>query len=328
MTGSDAKQELLLGRLRERAGQFVSGSELAEALGVSRAAVGKRIATLRGSGYEIEAVHNRGYRLVGEADPIDAAELQPLLQTRWLGRVYFAHPRLASSNELAGQLASEGAPHGTVVVADAQEAGRGRFGRVWHSPAGEGLYLSAVLRPRIDPAEAPPISLAAAVAVAEAVRGFLGHPPSLKWPNDLLCGGRKLGGILIEMQAEPGRLRHLVVGIGLNVNTVSFPAELEGRATSLRIERGTRVRRAPVIAALLHALERWVDRVESEGPAPVIAAWLELADLIGRQVSVSVGAGGEPVRGVALGLDPGGRLRLQREDGRIEVLHAGELRTD
>lgn len=321
----DAKLELLLARLRERAGQFVSGSELAELLGVSRAAIGKRIASLREAGYELEAVHNRGYRLSAEPDAIDAATVQPQLATAWLGRVYFSHGRVRSTNDLARELARDGAPHGTVVVAEAQDAGRGRLGRAWHSPAGEGLYFSAVLRPRLDPASAPPLSLAAAVALAEAVRGFLGRPPALKWPNDLLVGGRKLAGILIEMEAEPGRLAHLVLGIGLNVNAASFPDELAERATSIRLERGSPVRRAPVLASILHALERWVDRLEAEGPAPVCAAWLELAELVGRQVTVTVSAGAEPLHGIALGLDERGALRLELADGRVEVVTAGEL---
>ncbi len=321
---SAEREERLLERLREAAGQFVSGSELAELLGVSRAAVGKRIAALRERGYELEAVHNRGYRLVAEPDSLDARAVLPLLGTTWLGRVYFRHARLGSTNDEAARLAADGAPHGTVVLAEAQQGGRGRLGRAWFSPPGENLYFSALLRPEIDPAASPPLSLAAAVGLAEGVRGFVGRPPLVKWPNDLLYDGKKLAGILVELSAEPGRLRHLVLGVGLNVNSTAFPSELATRATSLAVERGTPVRRGLVLASVLGALERWIDRLFTDGPEPVIEAWLGFAkDWIGQTVTVSLGR--ERVRGVALGLDARGALRLRREGGREEIVSAGDL---
>jgi BirA family biotin operon repressor/biotin-[acetyl-CoA-carboxylase] ligase len=165
------------------------------------------------------------------------------------------------------------------------------------------------------------VTLAAAVAIAEGVRGFVGQPPTVKWPNDIRYGSRKLCGILCELATEEQRIGHLVVGVGLNVNSASLPPELG--ATSLRLERGSPVQRVLVLASVLAALERWLDRWQAEGAAPVLAAWLELADWLGQPVSVR--QGNQQLRGVALGLDQRGGLRLRLEDGREQVVVAGDL---
>jgi BirA family transcriptional regulator, biotin operon repressor / biotin---[acetyl-CoA-carboxylase] ligase len=319
---SEEREERLMERLRDAGGQFVSGTEIAELLGVSRAAVGKRVTALRARGYEIEAVHNRGYRLVNEPDSLEPAAVGALLTTAWLGRVYLRHRTLSSTNDEAARLAADGAPHGTVVLADEQTSGRGRLGRPWRSPAGEGLYFSAVLRPRLTPAAAPPLTLAAAVGVAEGVRGFVGRPPTLKWPNDVLYDGRKLCGVLSELSVEGARVRHVILGVGINVNTETLPQELD-RATSIRQARGDVVRRSLVLASVLGALERWIDRLVADGPRPVLDAWLTYADWIGQPLTVTTPQG--ELRGVALGLDEGGALRLRREDGSEIAVTAGEV---
>jgi BirA family transcriptional regulator, biotin operon repressor / biotin---[acetyl-CoA-carboxylase] ligase len=319
---SEEREERLVERLRAAGGQFVSGTEIAEMLGVSRAAIGKRVTALRARGYEIEAVHNRGYRLVNEPDSLEPAALGAMLTTSWLGRVYLRHRSLPSTNDEAARLAGDGAPHGTVVLADEQTAGRGRLGRQWRSPVGEGLYFSAVLRPPLTPAAAPPLTLAAAVGVAEGVRGFVGRPPTLKWPNDVLYDGRKLCGVLCELSVEEGRVRHVILGIGINVNTEQLPSDLD-HATSMQRARGEAVRRSLVLASVLGALERWIDRLISDGPRPVIEAWLTYADWIGQPLTVSTPQG--ELQGVALGLDERGALRLRRADGSEISVTAGDV---
>jgi BirA family biotin operon repressor/biotin-[acetyl-CoA-carboxylase] ligase len=322
----EERDSKLIEELRRTVGEFVSGSGLAGLLGVTRAAVAKRVARLRRNGFEIEAVHNRGYRLVVEPSQPDSLRpevLMPLLTTQWLGRTYFYHRRLSSTSDEARRLARDGAPHGTLVLAEEQEAGRGRLGRAWFSGPDEDLTFSAVLRPELDPVAAPPLTLAAAVGVAEGVRGFVGNPPKVKWPNDVLYRGRKLCGILTEMSAEVGRIDHVVLGIGLNVNTIGFPDELIDCATSLRAERGRPVRRSQVLVSVLGAVERWFEVLVREGAGPVIEAWTALADFLGRTVVVQLGE--RQTTGVALDLDPSGALRLRREDGTVEIVNAGEV---
>jgi BirA family biotin operon repressor/biotin-[acetyl-CoA-carboxylase] ligase len=289
---------------------------------VSRAAVGKRIVNLREGGLEIEAVPNRGYRLAAPENSLGPQQVTPLLTTDWLGRLYLNHKRLASTNAEASRMAAEGAPHGTVVVADEQTAGRGRLGRTWHSPADGNLYLSVVLRPRLRPVAAPPITLAAAVGVAQGVRGFVGQPPVVKWPNDLLYGGRKFCGILVELNAEPLSINHLILGVGINVNVTRFPDELASRATSLRIERGSPLKRTAVLASVLNRLEPWIDRLVQQGPTSVIEAWSELAPWLGQTVTVHQPGG--QIRGVAVGLDPDGALLVQCDTGQQRVV-SGDL---
>lgn len=313
------REELLMDRLRGAAGQFVSGTDLAQLLGVSRAAVGKRIVALRRRGWEIEAVPNRGYRLVSEGDPLTPELVTPLLNTVWLGRLYLPHEELDSTSGTAAVMAEEGAPHGTVVLADSQTAGRGRLGRAWHSPPGVNLYFSAVIRPELDPARTPLLSLAAAVGIADGVRGFVGHPPTVKWPNDLLYRRRKLCGVLLE--AKGGKETYVILGVGLNVNATAFPAELQETSTSLQLERGEAARRSAVLASVLNSLEDWIDRLIADGPAPIIEGWLGLADWIGQRIVVTMPDG--RVTGVAQGLDPLGALLLRDASGAEQRLLSG-----
>jgi BirA family biotin operon repressor/biotin-[acetyl-CoA-carboxylase] ligase len=212
-----------------------------------------------------------------------------------------------------------------VVIADAQTAGRGRFARVWHSPPGENLYYSAILRPPIAPRAAPPLTLVAAVATAEAVARE-GGIPELKWPNDLLLDGRKVAGILCEMACSntpPERIEHVVLGIGVNLNSRAFPPELAARATSIALAVGRPVDRAAFAAALSDALERWYDTFIAEGPAPIIARWKSFARLFGRTITVD--SGRERVTGVATDLDADGALTLKAPDGRVHRVVAGEI---
>lgn len=314
--------ERIVSWLREAAGPL-SGEELARRLGCSRAAVWKRVAALRRQGYRIEARHAAGYALAGAPDRLGPAELAPYLRGRW--RRIAWHAEVDSTQRAARELARAGAPEGTVVIAERQTAGRGRLGRAWHSPAGLNLYCSIVLRPRLAPPAAPQIALVAGVAVAVAVAGETGRRPGLKWPNDVLLDGRKVAGILTEMESEVERVHHVVVGIGVNLNAPrsAFPRELRAKAGSLLLATGRRVDRAVFTARLLAALEARYERFCERGFASVRAEWESYSCLTGRQVRVASPEG--EVGGRVLGLDGDGALRLAARGGAVRRVVAGEV---
>ncbi len=257
--------------------------------------------------------------------PLDEEALAAHLDSAWLGRPLRHLERCASTNDEAAAWARDPlapAPAGAIVIAESQTKGRGRLGRTWHSPPRENLYFSTVLRPPLAPPAAPPLTLAAAVALAEAAEAE-GATVELKWPNDLLLDGKKLAGILTEMSTSSSRIQFVIVGIGVNLNTRAFPAELAARATSLSAALARTIDRAAFTATLCAALERWHDRLVAEGPAPILAAWKERARLFGTRVTVH--ANGAPITGIAEDLDPDGALRLVADDGRRLRIIAGEI---
>jgi BirA family biotin operon repressor/biotin-[acetyl-CoA-carboxylase] ligase len=323
MDSRPASEELVLSFLAEAGDEFLSGEAISDKLGLSRAAVWKHVNALRAQGYRIEAVPARGYRLVGIPDRLGALELRPLLNTHDVGQVVHWFDEVGSTNDVARQLADEGAAHGEVVVAEAQSAGRGRRGRTWSSPPGKNLYLSVVLRPELPPARAPELTLLASVALCEAARRA-GVAASIKWPNDLLVRGRKLAGILTEMAAEQDQVQWVVLGAGVNVNARAedFPAELRDTVTSLALERREPVPRALFAAAVLSGLEEWLDRHAEEGFEPIRAAWREMSDTLGHEVRVRTGDA--DLTGVAEDVDATGALLVRTGSG-VERVLAGDV---
>lgn len=305
-----------------RADEYVSGEAIAEALGITRAAVAKRVGELRKRGFAIAAAPRRGYRLDGVPDALTADVVAPRMTTAWLGRAWRHLDRVGSTNDEAAAWARAGAPAGAVVVADEQDKGRGRLGRRWHSPPGESLYLSVVLRPALPPHRVPPLTLAAGVAVAETLLAF-DVVPALKWPNDVLLDGKKVAGILTEMSADLDRVHHLVVGIGVNLNARAFPDEIAAIATSLALARGAPVSRAELVATLCARLEHWYDAFVADGAAAVAAAWKQHARFFGKRVTVT--AGRDRIEGIAEDLEDDGALRLRLDDGRTTRVVAGEV---
>src|SRR5512138_2373785 len=301
-------EELVLSFLAEAGDEFVSGEAISDKLGLTRAAVWKHVEALRSQGYRIQAVPARGYRLAEVPDSLTPLELRPLLNTHDVGQVIHWYEEIGSTNDRAKELADAGAEHGEVVVAEAQTAGRGRRGRTWASPARKNLYLSVVLRPDLPPARAPELTLVASVALCDAIRQA-GVEAGIKWPNDLLAGGRKIAGVLTELAAEPDRVHWVVLGAGVNVNArpEDFPEELRADATSVLIERRQPAPRALLAAACLTALESWIDRHAEEGFAPIRDAWRERSVTLGREVLVKEGnAGGRELAGVAEDIDATG----------------------
>lgn len=321
--GENDSEEQVLIFLAEGAGEFVSGEAMSGKLGLSRAAVWKHINGLREKGYRIDAVPARGYRLVEIPDRLTALEVGPLLGTRELGRTIHHLESIGSTSDLAKQLAAAGAEHGEVVIAEQQTAGRGRRGRAWTSAPGKNVTLSVILRPELEPARTPELTLVASVAICEAVR-HAGVEAKIKWPNDLVVNGRKLAGILTEMVSEPERVQWVVLGIGVNVNVQEqdFPSELRGLATSLRIERGMPAPRALFTAALLGRLEDWLDRHHAEGFEPIRRAWSARSATLGQDVRIETG--GKTFEGKAEEIDPSGALWVRCGAERVRVV-AGDV---
>jgi BirA family biotin operon repressor/biotin-[acetyl-CoA-carboxylase] ligase len=223
-----------------------------------------------------------------------------------------------STQTIAFALADAGAADGTTVVADYQNEGRGRRGRAWHAPAGTALLASIVLRPRVEPKSVPLYSFAAALATADAVEQIAGVGARLKWPNDVLVGGRKVCGILLESRTTPASEPVIAIGIGLNLRQTAFPAELAARATSLLIETGRVIPTDDALDAVVEALRSWRLRLEEEGFAPLRTRWLERADTIGRHVEV------DGIAGIAVDLADDGALVIA--DGRVRRrIVAGEI---
>jgi BirA family biotin operon repressor/biotin-[acetyl-CoA-carboxylase] ligase len=302
----------------------VSGHELADRLGVSRNAIWKHIEALRGRGYVIESTHARGYRLASAPDALTADTLTGHLQSGLIGRRLVCHDVTGSTNDDACALARVGAEEGTVVVADAQTAGRGRLGRDWVSRPYLNLYTSLILRPAIAPADAPQLSLAAGVAVADALEAE-GVDAGIKWPNDVLIEGRKVCGVLTEIEAEADMVGFVVVGIGVNLNSEpeDFPTELQDKAVSVRMARGRRVDRARFAANLFACFERAYDRWRDGGFGALREDWQQRAVLIGRPVEVA-GAGDRMV-GTCVGIDSDGALLLKGEAGEVRRVIAGDV---
>jgi BirA family transcriptional regulator, biotin operon repressor / biotin---[acetyl-CoA-carboxylase] ligase len=322
------KQPSVDGRILEllRAGDgFASGEGLSRLLGVSRTAVWKHIKGLRTQGYRIEAVPAKGYRLITSPDLFTPLDLSAGLVTRRVGSRLVCLKETESTNAVAFRLAEEGAPEGTVVIADAQSAGKGRLGRVWLSPAGVNLYCSVVLRPPISPVAACQLTFLSVVAVARAIEKCTELVPQIKWPNDILVSGKKVAGLLNEMNAETEKVNFVVLGIGVNLNMrLSQLGEgVRHPATSLLEEGGVEVDRVRFARTLLVELDELYDRFLIEGEGPVRAEWLERSAIRGRQVRVSCGA--REFTGVVQGVDAFGALLVQPADGPLETVLSGDV---
>lgn len=316
------KAEIL--KVLREAGDYVSGQELCGRLGVSRTAVWKVIGQLKEEGYQIEAVRNRGYRLREAADVVTGAELLSQLKTSWAGKRLEYFEQTDSTNIQARRLAEAGAPHGTLAVADCQAAGKGRRGRTWNSPAGTGIFMSLVLRPSFTARSASMLTLVAALAVSEGIQQAAGLRTGIKWPNDIVCGGRKLCGILTEMSTEGEDIRYVVVGMGINVNTEEFPPELERTATSLKRELGRSVKRSQVIGAVMTAFEAYYQVFEkTEDLSVLMEEYNGRSANRGKQVAVLDPAG--EYRGEALGIDSQGSLLVRLPDGQVKPVISGEV---
>lgn len=313
----------ILELLRRQEG-FLSGEDIGRELSITRAAVWKGIKKLREEGYEIEAVTNRGYRLTNPETMYNKRELEQGLKTKTMGQTIYFYEETDTTNNRARELALEGAPEGTLVVAEKQTAGRGRRGKVWESPLGTGIWMSLVLRPQIAPAEASVLTLLCGLATAEAIEAETGLSAGIKWPNDILINGKKAVGILTEMDCEMSEVHFVIPGIGINVNTASFPPEIAEIATSLYLECGKTVSRRRLVHKVLERLEEHYETFLRTGSfTAMLEDYRKHCITLGKEVHV---LGREPFFAEALDITPEGELLVRRVDnGKEEVVFSGEV---
>ena len=304
----------------------VSGAGLAEQLAISRAAIWSRIEALRQAGYAIEAGPHFGYRLVSSPDALHADDLLARLgPTKVVGRDIRVFEETSSTNDVIEKLARDGAKEGVVVFAESQTKGRGRLGRKWMSPTHRGLWFSVLLRPELSPQETTQLTVASATALRRAIKNVTGLAAEIKWPNDLLLGGKKVVGILTELSAEVDRVRHVILGIGVDVNqdASEFPAELRKLATSLKLEAGVEISRAELATEIMRELDADYARICGGQFAQLADEWETGCLTIGKQVSVQMGT--RLIRGCAEALDDDGALLVRTEHGHLERVIGGDV---
>ncbi len=322
---TNATRETVLSILKQNAGEFCSGEQISRSLGLSRTAVSKTVAQLRREGYEISSVTNRGYRLEHSPDRLTEGTIRPWLHSGGLGETLLCYECIDSTNNLLKRMALEGAPGGTVVVADSQSAGRGRLGRAFQSPPNTGIYLSLLLRPQVRPDRAVTLTASTAVAMCDAIEAACGVRTQIKWTTDIVLGGKKLCGILTEMavEGETGALQHIVVGIGINVNQTQsdFPEELQPIAGSLAMALGHPCDRGRLTAEILNALSRMLE--DWEAGVSWVARYRADCATLGREIRIL--RRGSTLCGVAEDVDGEFGLMVRYGDGTRETIVSGEV---
>lgn len=318
-------KDKVLQRLFEANGEPISGQVIADEFGLSRTAIWKYIKEFEEEGYEIGTVRKKGYYLISNPDLVTAGLINKYLTTNRYGKSIAYYETCDSTQPIAHDLAQNGAEDGTIVVSEEQVMGSGRMARPWSSKAYKGIWMSVITKPQLTPQQAPQMTLVAAVAIVRAIEEVSGLVPQIKWPNDLLIDGKKVSGILTELQAEPDLVKSIILGIGINVNQDEdeFPAELASIATSLKIKKGATINRAKLIATVLKHLERYVDLYVESGFAPIKLLWESYSNTIGKQVRAVMVT--ETVEGTAIGITEEGMLELQLADGSIRGIYSGDI---
>jgi len=302
----------------------ISGARIAREIGVSRSTVWRWIEQLRDVGVGVKGRPHTGYFLERVPDILTPELLRTQLKGSLFGKRIYHFFRTDSTNRVGMELAHGGEPEGAVILAEEQSAGRGRAGRSWHSERGTGIYVTLLLRPKISPMQAPLLTMMAGLSAQAAIQVRTGLRIDLKWPNDLMLNGKKLGGILTEMYADTTLVRFVIVGIGINVNQEALPGELGTIATSLRAETGSNQSRLELLARLLREIESDYNRFLREGASSVTTRFTKASSYaVGKRVRVANGA--ETFTGVTAGLAPEGLLQVEREDGKLVTVIAGDV---
>jgi BirA family biotin operon repressor/biotin-[acetyl-CoA-carboxylase] ligase len=326
------KNEAVIELLQKKKYDFVSGAEIADVLGASRAAVWKKINRLKQNGYTIESSRAKGYRLM-EVPGLSIEEIRNALsgRSRTIGREIIFYDTVSSTNTIAAELAGkspsggEGHTEGTVIIANGQTGGRGRRGRVWVSPPEKNLYMSIIVMPDIPPIQAAVLTLMTAVACTSAIRRLSPVPVSIKWPNDLMVSDKKLGGILTEIKADMDRIFYAVIGIGVNINLEmdDVPDDIRSIATSLKHETGQAQSRTKYAIEILDELEKWYGIFLRDGKKSVIEEWSRLTSTIGKTVKVTIGDA--VLTGTAEKITDEGMLALRISDNSLKVISSGDV---
>ena len=295
---------------------FVSGETLAEKLKVSRAAIWKQIESLRRLGYEVESIRNKGYRLISKPDVPYSMEIVRNLDTKVIGRKLYYFKKLPSTNLFARELIDQKVSNGSVVVADVQTHGRGRKDRTWFSPTG-GLWFSVIIYPDIPPRKSMMLTMAASLGVVDGIKTIASIVPRIKWPNDVLIKGKKVCGILTEIDAEIDRINFAIVGIGLNVNN-TLPTDFSKYATTLRQECGSKVSRVQLLRSILKSFDEQYEKLARGKYDDIRKNWLSFSQIIGKHVRVHEGS--ISLEGIVDDVDEDGSLILKNDDGIHRVL--------
>ncbi|MFD1707153.1 biotin--[acetyl-CoA-carboxylase] ligase [Siminovitchia sediminis] len=315
----------LIEALSNAQGEFISGQALAEIIGCSRTAIWKHIEELRKEGFVLEAVRNKGYRIVSTPEKLTENDILFGLQTEKFGRSIHSFETIDSTQKEAHRLAYNGAVEGTLVIAEEQTEGKGRLDREWHSASGKGVWMSMIVRPDLPPQKAPQFTLITAVAVAMAIEDATGITPEIKWPNDLLIKGKKVSGILTELQAEADKISSLIIGIGMNANHEpdDFPDPVRQLATSLYIEKGEEVSRALLVQTVLKYFEKYYSIYISEGFDPIRMLWESFAVSIGKRIKATMITG--EIYGKAAGITSEGVLILKDDQGKTHHIYSADI---
>ena len=309
--------------------EYVSGQMLCDELGVSRTAVWKAINQLKEEGYTIEAVQNKGYKITGYPDILTAEEIESQLNPGDTVKKVVYAPEIDSTNNEAKRNAENGAKDGTLYITESQTGGRGRRGRQWVSPSGSGIWMTLLLRPQINPANASMLTIVAAMAVTMAIRRAVAETGAdvechIKWPNDVVINKKKVCGILTEMSADMDQIHYVIVGIGINVQMTDFPKEIQNTATSLKLVTGKTLLRNKLLAKVLEEFEVLYEQFVSVESLKNLKAEYE-SRLANKDNRVNVLAPSGAWQGICLGIKEDGALLVQREDGKVEEVIAGEV---
>ncbi|WOV89083.1 biotin--[acetyl-CoA-carboxylase] ligase [Sporosarcina oncorhynchi] len=321
---TQVKNELLR-RLFEANGIPISGQEFADEFGLSRTAIWKYIKEFEEEGYDILSIRKKGYVLTGSPDRINAANIQKKLKTKSYGRIVDYYESCATTQLIAHDAAQNGAADGTLVVSEEQTAGKGRLSRPWSSAAGKGIWMSLIIRPSLMPQEAPQMTLVAAVAIVRAIEEIVGLEATIKWPNDIMIDGKKITGILTELQSDPDRVKAIIIGIGMNINhdIDDFPEEIQDIATSLKLKTGKVTDRARLIAEILSFLELYTEMYVKHGFGPIKLLWEGYSNTAGKRIKAVML--NETVEGIALGISEEGLLEVKMDDGTIKGIYSADI---
>lgn len=301
---------------------FVSGEEISNSLGFSRASVWKYITKLREEGYDIEAVPHLGYKLKRSPDKLYGYEVSAGLSTKIIGQGDIYHfDAIDSTNDKAYELAEEGALEGTVVIAETQTKGKGRMGRKWVSPRSGGIYASIILRPDLETDELPAITLITATAIINTIKKTAGIEAGMKWPNDILVGDKKISGILTEIKAQPDIVDFLILGIGVNVNTSKGKLPPEG--TSIKVETGEEVSRMELVQSMLLEIEEVYSKFKKKGFSSLRKECKKLSSVLGKKVKIEEHH--RKIEGVAFDIDEKGALIIKDEEGKFQRVFSGDV---
>jgi len=301
-------------------GAFISSETVANNLNITQDSISKKIKSLQKLGYKIEYVKNKGYRLISNPDMLIPEEIATGLNTDIIGKDVFYFKSISSTNIYAKQLADKGIKEGVVVVADIQTHGRGRKNRAWLSPFG-GLWFSVILRPKILPEKGMFVTMVASIAIVQAVKEITGLIPVIKWPNDILINGKKICGILTEIDFKKNIINYVIVGIGINVNN-EINDEIKEIASSLSIEVGSEISRTKLLKIIIEYFNKNYNNIINSDFDTIKKLWSSYAKIIGKVVKIKDNE--KTISGIISDIDENGYLILKTNDN-IHKIFNGEI---